>query len=140
MKKFKITQAEADILKQCAQAESRSGGSGLSLGNIWLEPGIRINVDKPEDFEVSMNILLCTDDPDWEGTDLYDFASWKDFRAGVPLTDDGRAEVDFYVRSKRVHPSGDMLFGNVQCIVENGEMVRVGSTGGVRWTKEGRFQ
>lgn len=134
MKKFKPTQAEADILKQCASKESVPP---ISARAVILEPGFRWNTEI-SNRPCSLNIALVSDDPKWNDTDLSDYGDWREFRAGVELTEEGRGIVDFYIR-RRGDPERE-LCGNVQCIIENGEMVRVDSTGGVRWTKEGGFQ
>lgn len=111
---YKPTQAEADIIKRCAAREAE-----LRVTQVRLEPGIRCG---ESGAQPSMNIALVSNDPDWNDTDLFDHGRWADFRAGVPLTDDGRGIFDFYLYSR--DPDSDLL-GNVSAYVENGRLVRV---------------
>jgi hypothetical protein len=119
---------DAKIIRETAK---RAAGRG----DISLEAGIRCQLEEctAPKADMNINILLLTDDDDWEGTDLFDFMPWSDFRKeGVELTEDGRAEVDFYVRSRRE------LETNIQIIVENGVLVRINDTmckG--RWRRDG---
>lgn len=119
MPKFKITHAEASILRECASRESQPP---IPVGRVKLEPGIRFNTEHPSKPR-SMNIALVSDDPNWIDTDLHDYASWRQFTAGIDLTEDGRGIFDFYIRRKA--DSYLDLFGNISAYVENGKLVRV---------------
>lgn len=119
------TRDECALIRQQAQRESFPR---LKAGNVILEAGIRCNTERGG-VGHSLNILRVGRD-DWEDTDLFDFASWGDFRMGVPLTDDGRADVDFYIRSRHEHPSGDSLFGNVVVEYRNGRIEAIQGFGG----------
>lgn len=130
--KFKITQADADILKMAAAIESCPG---IPISAIILEPGWRHNTEdrsKPS----SMNMALVSDDPEWNDTDLDEYGTWREFRKGVDLTEDGRGIFDFYIRRR-----GDQyheLHGNVVLHVANGVMVKVtgyGQGGDHRWVR-----
>jgi hypothetical protein len=84
---------------------------------ISLEPGLRCpwgpNPSRP-DADPAMNIALVSDDPKFADTDLHDYGRWSDFRRGVPLTPDGRAILDFYVRPTGFGADrGDSLLGHV---------------------------
>lgn len=118
---WKPTQAECDLIKQAAALESMPR---VSVGALRLEPGIRYSLT-PGNNRQSMNIATLTDREDWEDTDLADFATWQQFREGVPLTEDGRAIVDFYIRPR----SGDDLLGNVVAIYEGGRLVAIHGCG-----------
>lgn len=133
MPTFKITQGEVDILKHCAAIES---SPPVSISNMLLEPGLRCNVEDPTITESSMNVRLISKDPEWNDTDLDDYGLWKDFRAGIELTEDGAGIVDFYIRKKKMSADDDYLFGNIQCVIEGGKMVRVEAQGTVLWPEE----
>ena len=123
------SQADCNIIKQAAADESTPS---ISFGAVILEPGIRVG-PKGE----NMNVLLTTDDPKWTDTDLGDYAYWKDFRAGVELTEEGHADVDFYIR--RRNDSNSELYGNVTVEIRNGRLVRVyGYPGEYYNIKEGK--
>lgn len=113
--KYVPTQEDCNIIRKAA---AREAVPGISEGAVLLEPGYRSG-PKGE----NMNILLTTDDPKWQDTDLADYGTWKEFRAGFELTDDGSAVVDFYIR-RRFDPYAD-LHGNVTAYWRNGKLVRV---------------
>lgn len=133
--KFKITQDQVNMLKRCAQAEARKQGDEIAFHNLILEPGIRYNTSD-DDRPHHMNIRIVSDDPQWNDTDLHDYGLWKDFRKGIELTPAGSGEVDFYIRKLRLSADDDYLFGNVQVMIENGELVAITGTSGFHWTKE----
>lgn len=110
---WKPTQAECDLIRSAA----RRAASGMTK----LEPAIRCG-DSVED---SMNIARVTHNEDWEGSELADFGTWALFRKGVPLTEDGRAVVDFYVQGRHE------LLTNVVAYYQGGELVEVRNTSGL---------
>lgn len=114
---WKPTQAQCDLIRRAAAREA----GATSRFSLKLEPGRRWNIDT-KTGPIEMNIALISDHPNWDDTDLYDLGSWKDFRAGVPLTEDGRAIVDFYI-SPRVE--GRDLHGNVTVYFEGGKIARI---------------
>jgi hypothetical protein len=134
---FKIDQADVRILQTCAMWES---APRLKVGNLMLEPGIRRNTEDSNRL-CDMNVALVTHDlaGGWNDTDLDDYGTWEEFRKGVTLTDDGVAVVDFYIRPKNGAGSGDDLHGNIQMIVERGEMVRVEAQDRLCWSREGGY-
>lgn len=84
--------------EECALIRSVAKRDTYSLRRI--EIGIRCNTQH-EDMPRSMNIARVAKNAadNVFDTDLYDFASWADFRKGVKLTDTGTAIVDFYLYS-----------------------------------------
>jgi hypothetical protein len=116
--KYIPTQRDIDLIKSAAAKEAVPK---ISLGAVILEPGLRSNTKSARGE--SVNVLLVSDDPEWRDTDLYDYGAWADFRRGVPLTDEGGAVVDFYIR-RRGDPSHD-LHGNVTIEVRGGRLTRI---------------
>lgn len=94
-------------------------------GLTRMEGGTRINLQNGE-IEQSLNIALVTQDEQWTDTDLNDFISWAGFRAGVPLTEDGRAVIDFYCYSR------EGLETNIAVYYKDGAIVKMGRTGSNR--------
>ncbi len=69
--------------------------AGIRTGH--LEIGRRENVEHP-DIDPNVNILLVTDHPDWNDTDLYDkFDDLSNWLADVEMTDDHKGLFDFWV-------------------------------------------
>jgi hypothetical protein len=127
MKIWKPTKEEVYRIKRAAAAEGK-----LRLANVLLEPGIRyntkdveINVKASEVPKGMLNIALIqsADDPDWNNTDLEEYGTWSDFRAGVALTEDGRAIVDFYIRMRGDRDQS--LMGNISVYYANGTIARI---------------
>lgn len=112
---WKPTAEEALMIKTAAAYEA-----GITVGAVLLEVGIRFNTRRDTEPGRSINIALVSDDPDWNDTDLAEYAEWREFRAGVPLTEDGRACVDFYIR-RRFDAEGYLL-GNVTLEYRDGSM------------------
>lgn len=110
---WKPTQAECDLIRRAAERETGER-------YISMRPGLRYNIGR-ESSPVEMNIALLTPEPDWDDTDLFDYGSWAAFRKGVPLTEDGRAVVDFYVRDRR---EGDLL-SNIAVDYAGGKITRI---------------
>lgn len=119
---WKPTQAECDLIR--AAAARAAGTKGIKL-----EPGLRIG-DADRELE-SMNIARVSDLADWEDTELSDFGTWLGFRKGVPLTDDGRAVVDFYVHDR------EELNTNVIAYYQGGQLVEVRAVGGMNLLSNG---
>jgi hypothetical protein len=108
------TGEECRIIRRTAANEYQRGGS------VLLEPGIRFNTEQ-DGRPRSINIRLVSDHPDWDDTDLDDYAPWDAFRKGVELRDGNDALVDFYVREL-----GDReLLGNVQAEFDSRGLVAV---------------
>ena len=115
---WKPTTEECRLIKEAASTESTPH---VALRSLVLEPGIRFNMDSERGEHI--NIARVTNEPrGWEDTDLWDLATWSAFKLGVELTDDGRAIVDFYIRSRR--GDGD-LCGNVTVYYAGGKVVRI---------------
>lgn len=110
---------DIDRLKAAA---SREAVPRCSVGAVLLQPALRCHKDQP-DREAAINIALVSDDPEFNDTDLSDYGAWQDFRRGIPLTEDGRAIVDFYIR--RRFDEHDELLGNVTIEVTGGKLARV---------------
>lgn len=112
MTKYRPTQPELNRVRAFACRR-------YNLKRCVLRPGIRFNLEdasKPK----SVNVLLVSDHPTWDDTDLHDHGEWKqDFRRGVPLTDAGRAEVDLYVYDA----TDTELMGNVQAEFDSAGLV-----------------
>ena len=94
-------------------------------GLTRMEAGTRINLQDGE-IEQSLNIALVAKTEDWQDTDLNDFISWAGFRAGVPLSEDGRAILDFYCYSR------EGLETNIAVYYKDGAIVKLGRTGSNR--------
>lgn len=94
-------------------------------GLTRMEGGTRINLQDGA-IEQSLNIALVAKTEDWQDTDLNDFISWAGFRAGVPLTEDGRAVIDFYCYSR------DGLETNIAVYYKDGAILKMGRTGSNR--------
>jgi hypothetical protein len=94
-------------------------------GLTRMEGGTRINLQDGT-IEQSLNIALVAKTEDWQDTDLNDFISWAGFRAGVPLTEDGRAVIDFYCYSR------DGLETNIAVYYKDGAILKMGRTGSNR--------
>lgn len=121
-KVWKPTQQECNWIKKAASLESQPR---VTVGQLRLEPGIRYNVENDE-IDSSFNIALVSDHEDWDDTDLEQTWYWDDFRKGVPLTEDGRAIVDMYIRPKTEAIADanqlDHLLGNVVVFYADGEI------------------
>ncbi|WP_338924506.1 hypothetical protein V0M98_33365 (plasmid) [Pseudomonas silesiensis] len=115
---WKPTQDQCWRIKFAAAQEA-----GLRVNQIKLQPGVRLNM-QDHSVESSINIARVTrhTNGSWEDTDLDDRIEWRAFKKGVPLTEDGRAIVDFYIH--RYGIDGD-LEGNVVVFFENGELSRI---------------
>lgn len=107
------SQADCNIIKAAAAKES-----GMRVGCVSLQPGCRSG---PKGHD--LNVLLVTDDPKWNDTDLYDYGDWPEFRKGVELTESGDATVDFYIRNR--FDEWKELHGNVVAEIKAGKLVRV---------------
>jgi hypothetical protein len=94
-------------------------------GLTRMEGGTRINLQDGT-IEQSLNIALVAKTEDWQDTDLNDFISWAGFRAGVPLTEDGRAVIDFYCYSR------EGLETNIAVYYKDGAILKMGRTGSNR--------
>ena len=101
----------------------------LKPNALIIEAAFRENTDTGQ---TDLNVLALGG---FEQTDLSDFLPWSSFRGyPVKLTDDGKAEVDFYVK-KRPGPweSEGELLTNVQAHVETIDgkprLVRITGTG-----------
>jgi hypothetical protein len=79
---------------------------------IVIEVGERVNYAT---CTTSFNTLLLTDDPDFDDTDLHDTRRFTEVKT-IPLTADGRAQVDFYIYEREGDDQGDLLT-NVQAHV-----------------------
>lgn len=124
--KKKITSKQVAALKQYAATHERL----RNWKSIAFRVGERHNLDDP-DRGINHNILLITDHPDWDDTDLYD-NSWSiadvNKMGGFDLTEDGRLLIDLYFYAKK----DDDLLGNVQGefkLHDNGAFVLVKMTG-----------
>jgi hypothetical protein len=84
----------ADIKTLRAQVERVAKRHSRSR-RFKIEIGERHNVE--QDRGTSINILAVTDHPDWDDTDLYMTREWDLIRKDIPMTDDGRAILDFYI-------------------------------------------
>ena len=123
---WKPTKAEVDAIKQAAAREA----GRVPVGAVILDPGMRYNTKDNGKNEGAcqtprglLNIALVSDDPEWNDTDLNDYGAWADFRAGVLLTEDGRAIIDFYIR-RRFDEDKDLL-GNVTVYYAGGQITRI---------------
>lgn len=122
------TAADVAVLRTCA---AREATPPIAEGGVLLEPGSRYNTQR-KGASSSINIALVSDDPKWIDTDLADYGTWKQFRAGVPLAPAGRAIIDFYIRAR-----GDAereLRGNVTAYVEGGVLTRVDGCSRQLWS------
>lgn len=105
--KWKPSKTQCELMLQAAALIA-----GKGVGAIFLEAGLR-----GDNSETSMNELLLNDGE----TELYGFITWANFKKGVQVTEDGRAEVDFYIRPKRA--GEDNLISNMSVQVLDGEIM-----------------
>lgn len=124
---WKPTAADLRAIRAYAAASE-----GYRPQAVHIEIGERASTDPSRHWDTSTNLLLVNSgDPDdfLEGTDLDQFRSWADFKAfGIPLTEDGRAIVDFSVYEKEFGGDHGDLITNVQAHVatRNSKPVIVG--------------
>lgn len=111
LNKWKPTSLQCDSIRDFAKREVQ--------GLFRMEAGTRINLHN-SDIEQSLNIALVAQTDNWADTDLHDFVSWAGFRAGVPLTEDGRAIIDFYCYSR------EGLETNISVYYKGGVIVKMG--------------
>lgn len=105
-------------IQRIKEAAAREAVPRLSVGAVLLEPGERVG---PKGSNI--NVLLVTDDPDWNDTDLDDYGQWSKFRKGIELTPAGRGIVDFYIRRR-----GDEyaeIHGNITVEIVDGKLARI---------------
>lgn len=117
-KVWKPTAAERAAIRA---AGARESADPISPASVVLEPGYRWS-KAHEDRGSSINVALVSD-RGLDDTDLADYGRWSDFTRGVPLTEDGRAIVDFYIR-RRGDPHNGLL-GNVGVHYAGGRIVRI---------------
>lgn len=116
---WKPTRDETQLIRECAARET-----GLRAGSLSIEPGYRRNVDTGCS---AMNVAAISDDPDWDDTDTIGVGRWTDFAAGVPLTNNGRAIVDFYLYGK------ERLRGNLTVTYAAGRIRAIHGVGRVHF-------
>lgn len=116
---WKPTRDEKKLIRECAARET-----GMRAGSLSVEPGYRYNLNTGR---IAMNIATISDDPDWDDTDTIGVGRWTDFAAGVPLTDDGRAVVDFYLYGK------ETLKGNLTVTYAAGNILAIHGVGRVHF-------
>ena len=121
-KLWRPSKAQCKVIKFAAAREV-----DIKVNQIKLCPGVRLNL-KDESVESSINIARVTrqTNGEWGDTDLEDRIDWTTFKKGVPLTDDGRAIVDFYIHRYGVDAN---LEGNVVVFFENGQLSRIRGCG-----------
>lgn len=117
---WKPTKQEKQLIKDCAVAE-------CGYKTIRLEVGERYNLDDGFAAKESINIALVGRESDWSDTDLLSPLPWGTFCKGVPLTEDGRAVVDFYCY--RTVDGDQQLVSNVWVTYENGVIKSVEGVG-----------
>lgn len=107
---WKPTPAEKKAIKAfAARAEKRKPTQlHFMIGERYsLTRGITAN---------NTNVMLIDNTPDWEDSDLNQTWPWSNLAAGIELTPEGRAQVDFYVYERGYDDYGDLLT-NVQAHV-----------------------
>lgn len=116
---WKPTPAQCALIRSTAAHEARA-----EQARITLDVGVRCS--DVAGTEPSMNLRLLGTDGSFEGTDLFDYADWSAFKAGVPLDKDGRAIVDFYIMQRRTARNRQPeLLGNVVVHYEAGRISRI---------------
>lgn len=111
--KWKPSKSQCELIMQAAALIV-----GKGVGAVFLEAGMRGDASN-----ISLNDLLLNDGE----TDLVDFVDWSTFKKGVPVTEDGQAQVDFYIRPKRV--VDDTLLSNLIVQVLDGEIMYLTENG-----------
>jgi hypothetical protein len=124
MTRYKPTRDEVRLVRQHATREALRWGGTRSA---HIEVGQRFNLDDL-DRPRSVNLLLVTDHPTWDDTDLDDILPWSTFTDGFELTEDGRAEIDFYVYQRRGDGQGGELCTNVQAVFDRDGLAAIEST------------
>lgn len=89
----KPSQADIKVINTLARQLVRKLGGH---GSIDIRVGVKCNISKGLE-NTNMNILLVTDDPDWNDTDFYDTIDFSWFIRGFETTTDGRGLFDFYL-------------------------------------------
>lgn len=118
VKVWKPTQDQCNSIKAAAYKECGC--------RVRLEPGIRCStVDDTIDDSINLLLVDKTESEGFVDSDLADFADWSTFRKGVPLTDDGRAFVDFYCYNS------DGLVSNLGVDYDNGTIECMGTRQGM---------
>lgn len=115
---WKPTRAECAAIRNAAAREALPR---IAPATVVLEPGYRWS-KAHEDRGSNINVALVSD-TGLDDTDLADYGNWSEFTRGVPLTEGGRAIVDFYIRRR-----GDQyreLLGNVTVTYEGGRITRI---------------
>uniref|UniRef100_A0AAU6W3P5 Uncharacterized protein n=1 Tax=Pseudomonas phage Cygsa01 TaxID=3138529 RepID=A0AAU6W3P5_9VIRU len=126
------TQQECNLIKAAAVLESEPR---LSVNTMSLEVGRRLclnNGHRPH----NINVCLVSENPDpmemSSDTDLFECDSWSVFRKGVELDPNGRAVVDFYIRTRLPvleDYHGCSIFGNVVVHFFDGKIEAIHSVG-----------
>lgn len=107
---WKITPAHRRAIRAyAAQVEK------LKPGQITIEVATRVSTVFGNS-RTSMNIYNIDDTEDWSESDLHDKHAFGSVKA-IPLDEQGRALVDFYIYEKAFDDHGELLT-NVQAYVE----------------------
>lgn len=118
-----IRPTASDLRTIRATALALSQRHGNSKRTVEIQAGYRCNI-KHEGRPISINVLLVSDDPDWNDTDLSDFASWQDFTIGVRPDAAGNALVDLYLYEPARGGSGELCC-NMQVRFDSAGLVAI---------------
>jgi hypothetical protein len=125
---WKPTAAECKLIKECAARESYPP---LRPTQITVTPMNRVNTKDPSQ-PIDFNAARVTKTP-WgteersSDTDLWDKASWTEFRKGVTLTEEGHAIIEAVI----YHVSGERffedegLYGNLTVYYSGGKITKI---------------
>lgn len=125
MSNWKITPADRRAIRAYA-----AQGEKLKPGQITIEVATRVSTIFGNS-RTSMNVYNIDDTEDWSESDLHDKHAFSSVKA-IPLDEQGRALVDFYIYEKEPGGFGELLT-NVQAYAETvdgkPQLVKLSATG-----------
>lgn len=133
---MKVTKSDLRIVRREIEAIAKSN-RGKPPFTVFI--GARYNTDKgTSHFDTThMNVLLVSDDPHWEDTDLADNSiSWDVMRGELETTPDGRAAYDFWIYERGLPGEGHGdLVCNAQAYFDAAGLARIEADISVTWER-----
>ena len=123
---MKMSKEDLRIVRREIEAIAKSN-RGKPPFTIFI--GARYNTEK--DSGAHINVLLVSDDPDWDDTDLADNSiPWERMRGELETTADGRAAYDFWIYER-----GLDLICNAQAYFDAAGLQRIEADISVTWER-----